>query len=684
MAAAPDSCKRKIRYSRGNDTDRDQWESFLPAGVPAQQVHGLLRRERMPQTGYRPPGAPVKGAGMSSQRERDGLSVSRRKHQGGESKEEEKHQEIETVLQKGIEFRGGGQRKKLFRKLRPWRCSGTAEKEMARKGYAWRKTQRTREEKRPPLASSAEGQRDCLSSPRQRSDAENCSDRAGPTQSLGHAAGLQRSSTRPTSSSQPSRKLERRQRVQRQCQQFRERKIQETWRRKSSGELRGSQAQDEEEPTEIRSPLREGSGKRVGCGRTSLPHPRGEQEDSLGQTEDPPAMLSHVRRGVGVDASREVGESCASSSFMLEEHSPNSSRQWGLVSELDAHASERSDQQGEVWWQHGRALTGNLLPPEHGGVGEEYGEASQCQQLGRSEWQHRSTRRRGQERHKEKGQGQRQEERRAQGERDHVSRRDCNMDAVPTKIGANSTVEVLGKSHGAFGRFFRKMHGKPTSGLGQVTSSSPRRFKLFPSRFVLPASVVADTSSKNAKSGRGRKLSWKWTEMVWCLFTFLEGGSPTTEKEQTALAQRAFTAGWSEQHEAYAGLLHEQIHSFVKLRCQEPLSRGTQKLEEIIHKIRPNNSNYEQLAQTIEELMNNATNVKPDRMSLPAEAGILDPKDFLKGDNLRAFETMHEWAPHGDEPIRPPKQFSKSCHVIATRSIINCLHPAWPVYCQLI
>ena len=240
-----------------------------------------------------------------------------------------------------------------------------------------------------------------------------------------------------------------------------------------------------------------------------------------------------------------------------------------------------------------------------------------------------------------------------------MSRRDGNMDAVPTKIGANSTVEVLGKSHGAFGRFFRKMHGKPTSGLGQVTSSSPGRFKLFPSRFVLPASVVADTSSKNAKSGRGRKLSWKWTEMVWCLFTFLEGGSPTTEKEQTALAQRAFTAGWSEQHEAYAGLLHEQIHSFVKLRCQEPLSRGTQKLEEIIHKIRPNNSNYEQLAQTMEELMNNATNVKPDRMSFPAEAGILDPKDFLKGDNLRAFETMHEWAPHGDEPIRPTKAVFK-------------------------
>ena len=370
-------------------------------------------------------------------------------------------------------------------------------------------------------------------------------------------------------------------------------------------------------------------------------------------------MLSHVRRSTGADASREVGKSCSPNSSMVEERAPDSSGQWGLVSELDAHTSERSDQQGEVRWQHGGALPGNFLPQKHGRAGEEHRKAPQCQQLGRREWQHRSSRRRWQERHQEERQGQRQKERRAEGERGLVSRHEGNMDAAPTKLGANSTVEVLGSSHGAFGRFFRKMHGEPMSGSGQVTSPSSGRFKLFPSRFVWPASVVADTSIKNAKSGRGRKLSWEWTEMVWCLFTFLEGGSPTTEKEQTSLAQKAFAAGWSEQHEAHAGLLHEQIQSFVKLRCQEPLSRGTQKLEEIIHKIRPNNSNYEQLAQTLEELMNNATHVKPDRMSLPAEAGILDPKDFLKGENLEAFKTMHEWAPHGDEPVRPTKAVFK-------------------------
>ena len=48
-----------------------------------------------------------------------------------------------------------------------------------------------------------------------------------------------------------------------------------------------------------------------------------------------------------------------------------------------------------------------------------------------------------------------------------MSRRDGNMDAVPTKIGANSTVEVLGKSHGAFGRFFRKCMESPRRAWGK-------------------------------------------------------------------------------------------------------------------------------------------------------------------------------------------------------------------------
>ena len=46
-------------------------------------------------------------------------------------------------------------------------------------------------------------------------------------------------------------------------------------------------------------------------------------------------------------------------------------------------------------------------------------------------------------------------------------------------------------------------------------------------------------------------------------------------------------------------------------------------------------------------------------MSLPQEAGILDPRDFLKGDTLKAFETMHEWAPHNEPPCHPTKAVFK-------------------------
>lgn len=227
------------------------------------------------------------------------------------------------------------------------------------------------------------------------------------------------------------------------------------------------------------------------------------------------------------------------------------------------------------------------------------------------------------------------------------------------KLGANSVLEALSKSSGAFGRFYQKMHGKSSLDLGHRTPSSPEGNNLFPSRLVVPASAVADRGTKGARQGRGRKVSWEWTQMLWCLFTFFEGGSPISEKDQLTLARRAFGATWTEQHGALADSLHRQIHKYTQLRCHEPLSRGTKQLSEIIHKIRPHNSNYPNASYNLEELMNNATYVRPDRMSLPTKAGVLDPRDFLRGEHLEAFKTMHEWAPHDDPPNPPTKAVFK-------------------------
>lgn len=150
-------------------------------------------------------------------------------------------------------------------------------------------------------------------------------------------------------------------------------------------------------------------------------------------------------------------------------------------------------------------------------------------------------------------------------------------------------------------------------------------------------------------------LSWEWTQVLWHLFTFLDGGSPTNPKDQLLLAQRAVRASWTEQHEARAGLLHSQIQQFMRLRCKDTLSRGTMKLDELINKIRPHNSGYQSNTCSIDELTNTAMNIVPSRMSLPEKAGVLDPSDFLKGETLKAFQTLHEWAPSGVEPSAPTK-----------------------------
>ena len=237
--------------------------------------------------------------------------------------------------------------------------------------------------------------------------------------------------------------------------------------------------------------------------------------------------------------------------------------------------------------------------------------------------------------------------------------RDMRHDFVKPK--SNSILDILASSSGAFGRFFRKMHGKSSHDLGHRTSSSPGKTAgLFQSRLVVPDSVVAANDSSNRTGGRGQDLSWRWTQMLWCLFTFLDGGCPTSERDQIGLARQAFMNPWTDQHESQAGCLHGEIIRFVKLRCPETLSRGTKQLSEIFHKIRPHDSCYDHHPPfNLDELMNNATFVKPDRMSLPSQAGILDPKDFLKGTHRKLFMNMHEWAPHDEAPCKPTKAVFK-------------------------
>ena len=228
------------------------------------------------------------------------------------------------------------------------------------------------------------------------------------------------------------------------------------------------------------------------------------------------------------------------------------------------------------------------------------------------------------------------------------------VDAKPVR---NSIVKALYQSHGSFGRFLRLVHGKhstvesgPRTPLGKGQS-----FQLFPSFLVVPVEGVTSNSARSRARGRGRESSWELLDVIWKLFTFLEGGSPSSDADQLALANRASACAWTTQHAHFAGSMHAQIREFIRLQMPETLSRGTQKLSELIESIRSTNSSYKPGPYSIEELMQGAKFVKPDRMSLPSVAGILDPKDFLKGDNLEAFVNMPWQVPHDIPPVRPTK-----------------------------
>ena len=236
----------------------------------------------------------------------------------------------------------------------------------------------------------------------------------------------------------------------------------------------------------------------------------------------------------------------------------------------------------------------------------------------------------------------------------------CTDRPSPAKNAAksvgNSLLEEVIRSHGSFGRFLKVMHDtSPKHGSGPRTPPAGGHINLFPSFLVVPDDKSSTSSARIRARRRGRETSWKWAETIWALFTFLEGGAPSKLADQLALANRARACQWSSNHAHFAGLLQQQIHEFVRLRSNVALSRGTQKLSEFIKSIKPNNSTYKPGPYTIDELSQSAMPVKPDRMSLPEQAGLIDPRDFLKGDNLEAFEKMPERTPHDIPPENPTK-----------------------------
>ena len=216
-----------------------------------------------------------------------------------------------------------------------------------------------------------------------------------------------------------------------------------------------------------------------------------------------------------------------------------------------------------------------------------------------------------------------------------------------------SVIRSFEDSWGSFGRFLKlvKSSGYHGRRLGPESPPKPEKgAQLFPSLLVLPSSMGKSKGARRRARRRGRSESWDYAEILWAYFTFLDGGSPYRASQQQRLLDRAVSNPWTSMHSAYAGYLHSEIHRYVRLQSDEPLSRGILKLSELVKVVQ--NSDYTSNLH-VDRLTRVAKNVKPDRMSLPEKAGIVEPQAFLKGKHLETFRNMSQTVPHGVEPDHP-------------------------------
>ena len=416
---------------------------------------------------------------------------------------------------------------------------------------------------------------------------------------------------------------------------------------KGRGRLQSWQAAHVQETCQACSPLCEVGGKVLGGKRSPLQIERSRQTNSLGQTEELAENSLHVLGGAGTSVAWQSGKGMSAGGAVSSQHS-SSGVGSGLVGGLDDMPSGGSFFEAEVGRRCRRAGTHHSLSQVDGRVGEEHREAESrarfgCGSLGRSP---------------QSPQKAPQENQRGWKRKRFIQRRGLESPAKPRDI--NSILDELSSSHGSFGRFWRVLQetafdkSRPRTPLSGGDSAC-----IFPSVLVIPDEPSVAKNARQRARRRGRESSWQWTSMIWALFSFLECGAPFKPQDQLALARRALAVSWTKIHAEYASRLHTQISHFVRLRSNEPLCRGNQKLSEFIDKIRPLNSHYKPDTFNFEALCESAKPVKPERMSLPDTAGIINPLDFLKGKNREIFENFAERVPHDIPPPKPTKALVK-------------------------
>ena len=431
------------------------------------------------------------------------------------------------------------------------------------------------------------------------------------------------------------------------------------------------QKKDVQEASEVCESIREGSGGRVGIGWKALPSPRDGKEGELGKAEITTKNAFSSLRDFDSHPGKAPRRSCPANSTSTSRHPSGCSGLRRLVPCMVDHAPAQHLGKEAVGGHSRGARQCCRLPSQHGST-PSVGRKGQKQPLECSQ----SRLERGQLRQAAKEDGKRRQRKRKDKRRGEAGslRTDAVQSSATKMAGRNSIAQAFTDGHGSFGRFLKLVQSKPyIDGSGPRTpfDSDKGEFRLFPSLLAVPKQQCTLKSPRRKCRGRGREHTSEHVRALWALFTFLEGGSPYKHEEQVSLANAALATPWTAEHAALAGLLHDEVHRFSRLRTPEPLGRGLEQLDKLVTQIK--NSHYSPGPFNLSDLCSAAMNVRPDRMSLPTEAGIINPEDHLKGAELEAFRRMTEHVPHDI----PPEKLTKGCFKVAPDDVKQ-------VYCKLL
>ena len=441
--------------------------------------------------------------------------------------------------------------------------------------------------------------------------------------------------------------------------------------RQSHRRLPSITKKDASKTSTLHQAVHQRGGRGTWCGRRKSLYPsRLWEEDFVGQATIAATDALPVVGDFDIAASEEVREGRASDDAWTSGAASDGIGPRGLEPKLAVDSLTQCLGSKAVGRFGGGASQCSFIPTLHGGPQQECREGQKCTASRSSvptrspefseDWQRRQRPKRQRKRKRSEREGWR--------ETRDLSRPQPAVKPSGTKMReVNSVIEALRTGHGSFSRFLKILHDEPfLDGSGPRTSPVMNKEKivLFPSLLVIPTRSFSK-SSRGKSRARGREHTWEHVRIIWAFFTFLEGGSPFRHQDQVSLAQKAFSNPWTALHQEYAGYLHDQVLNFDRLRCSDTLGRGLEQLEKLVTTIR--NSSYKPGPHEISENISCAMDVKPDRMSLPEVAGIIDPAHHLKDSHLTSFNNILQEVPHDC----PPQQPTKGCFKVKPDEIVE-------------